>query len=84
MVKNPFLALTVSVSFMPAFLLTLPSSSFNPWVNPYTLGGKRSVLAEGVMCTLVTVLITIPAIAKALSAPAEPESYQVGSLKFRL
>ncbi|MFY9401994.1 MAG: hypothetical protein WAQ07_01105 [Candidatus Omnitrophota bacterium] len=69
MVKNPFPSINsirelyASISSNLAFQLF-----FNPWVNPYTLGGKRSVLAEGVMCTLVTVLITIPAIAKALSA----------------
>ena len=40
--------------------------AFNPQVAPYALGGDRSVLVEGVLCTLITTLIAVPSIASTL------------------
>lgn len=67
MVKNPLPSLSgikelwgsISTNLMMQLI-------FNPYVGAYAAGGDRSVLSEGVMCTLVTTLITIPGIAKSL------------------
>ena len=40
--------------------------AFNPQVAAYAAGGDRPVFAEAGICTLITTLITIPSIAKAL------------------
>ena len=40
--------------------------AFNPQVAAYAAGGDRSVFSEGLFCTLITTLITVPSIAKTL------------------
>lgn len=41
---------------------------FNPHVSDYAASGARPVFTEGLLCTLITTLIVIPSIAKAIAA----------------
>ncbi|MBU9889108.1 MAG: hypothetical protein KTQ49_04485 [Candidatus Omnitrophica bacterium] len=68
-IKNPL----PSVSSLREFYASVTSNLmfqliFNPHVSAYTAGGQRSVFSEGLMCTLITTLITIPGIARAIKA----------------
>lgn len=66
-VKNPIPRISYFKELYGSISSTIMTGlMFNPWLEPYTLTGKRAVGFNGLFCTLVTTMLVISGVCKAV------------------